>query len=446
MRDSAIYILKQDMEVERAGLSYAINITYTAGTPELAMRVANGFAEAYLDDQTDRQIETARRLSEWLRSRLDDLRAQGYDSSRRAEEQSAFRGTYDSFLQRYTEAVQQQSLPIAQAQVITAAVAPSSPSAPNAPLILAASVVLGVVLGVGRALAKDLLDRTIRTRKQLDHVTRAVCLGVLPRFRVPRGRAWLALPIGRRSKRLPSDNPQRHIVAAPQFSIAVNAPLSHFAETLRSVKVAADCVSPAPVNVLGVTSSLPKEGKTTVAANLARLVGQTTGGVLLIDADLRNPRLSRGLVPADTPGLIELVRGSIALADAVWMDPTADLHFLPVGGKRLSGSEILGSQSMHVLMNQLRAEYRFIVVDLPPVVPVVDVKAASHFIDAFAFVVEWGVATIDVVVDAIRESGIDGKIVGTVLNKVSASQLRKVDWHASSRATRSYFQPSRHTA
>jgi capsular exopolysaccharide synthesis family protein len=438
-------ILAGSMKAQRIGLSYAINVAYTNRYPNRAAQIANTFVDAYLDDDVNRRVDTAQKLTQWLRDRMAELRAQGFDNELGASEQSAFRLTYDQFIRRYAETLQQESPPMAQAAMISAAVAPSGPVWPKGLLIFAMALVLGTLCGLGAALVRDLLDRAMRTRQQLESVVHASCLGMLPEFRVRRRDRK------RRRSAEGSDQPHgaapRMFYAAPQDSVALTAPLSQFAETLRSVRIAAEGALDRPAKVLGVVSSFPKEGKTTLAVNLAQLAAQFER-VLLIDGDFRNPTLSSSLVPSGSLGLAQLVTNEIGLADVLWTEASSGLTFLPTGADagRADGSEILGSAWMKALTDQLRASFDFIIVDLPPVLPVVDVRAAGHFLDGFVFVVEWGKTTEEIVKRALRDGCPEGKIVGTLLNKVVASRLRRFERNTMSQAMRGYLQSYRHVA
>jgi Mrp family chromosome partitioning ATPase/capsular polysaccharide biosynthesis protein len=423
--DRAIAILTKNMEIDRVGLSYAITIAYASADPQQAARIANGIAEAYLQDQRNRQVDEARRLAEWLSARIKELRAQSLSPGLSAEEKSALRLTHDSFVQRHTEAIQQQSLPAAQARVVTKAVAPKLPTWPNSLLVMGAAIVLGGAFGVAAAVTRDLLDSKIRSRQQLASAIQAPFLGFLPRFRLGWGR----------SRRQPAEfDPEREdrprvFAVDPEASVSLTAPLSLFAETLRSIKVAADNLAEGPANVIGIVSSAPMEGKTTVAVNLARLVAGDFSNVLLVDADLRHPTLSRKLVPPAAPGLIQAVSDGVSVDGLLWSDPSTHLQFLPAGTETgiMNSGEILGSGRINSLIVELRTRFSFIVVDLPPLLPVVDVRAAATWFDGFVFVVEWGVTTADDVSRAAAEGAIEGKVIGTILNKVHLRQLRRYD-------------------
>ena len=213
----------------------------------------------------------------------------------------------------------------------------------------------------------------------------------------------------------------------------VNAPFSRFTEGIRSIKLAADLNGVVKSNrVIGLTSSLPNEGKSTVAVALAQLMSQVSARTILIDCDLRNPSLSRTLAPSAKSGLLEVIAGKASLEEVIWTEPSISMAFLPVVMKfRLAHSnEILGSAPMKKLFEQLRESYDYVVVDLPPLAPIVDVHAATHLVDSFVFVVEWGRTKIDIVEHALGHAqGVCDNLLGVVLNKVDMNVFGRYASH-----------------
>jgi capsular exopolysaccharide synthesis family protein len=182
--------------------------------------------------------------------------------------------------------------------------------------------------------------------------------------------------------------------------------------------------------IIGFTSSIPTEGKTTTAAALALLTGQAGQRVLLIDCDLRNPSLTRSLAPNADAGLVEVVRGEKSVEEVSWHCDVTGLTFLPavVGPDRWNTSEILASGATKQLFENLRANYDYVVVDLPPLAPIVDVRATSNLIDFYFLVVEWGATKIDVVKHTLKGAhSVLERMLGTVLNKTDFHQLVNYD-------------------
>jgi succinoglycan biosynthesis transport protein ExoP len=441
-RAAAVATLMANTTVGRVGLSYVIFVSYTSENPLEATRIADALSAAYIDDQLNAQFNIARRASDWLQASIEELRRQGDDANLTPQERSAVRATYDAFLQRYTQAVQQESLPVAEARVLTPA-SPGRKTAPNTLFILAGSLMFGGVLGLGIGLARDLLDRAVRTRQQVEQVTGAPFLGYLPTFDLG---GWTMRRIAKRARTMLHPE-SRQFAAGPAFSVVLTAPFSRFTETLRAVKVAADSNAVKPVNVLGVISSVPNEGKTTVSVNLARVIAQGGARVLLVDGDLRNPVLSRDLVPPKTPGLVQVLYGRAQPFDVIWTDHATPLHFLPAGADgKVSANDLLGSKAHQALIEAYRVRYNVIIFDLPAVLPVVDVRAAAHLFEGFVFVVEWGYTTEETLSQAFHVQGVEERVIGTVLTKVKLSSLKQFGDQLAQLPADKYLESYKHTA
>ena len=118
------------------------------------------------------------------------------------------------------------------------------------------------------------------------------------------------------------------------------------------------------------------------------------------------------------------------LADAIWTDPTTNMEFLPAGASVRSASEVLASDAAKSLFDKLQIEYDYVIVDLPPLIAGVDVRATSDLIDSYLLVVEWGATKIDAVQYALRDApGVHANIVGAVLNKVDMATIGRYDRH-----------------
>jgi succinoglycan biosynthesis transport protein ExoP len=184
-----------------------------------------------------------------------------------------------------------------------------------------------------------------------------------------------------------------------------------------------------PGKVTGIISALPREGKTTMSVNLGQLMASSGASVLLIDADLRNPTLSRNLTASADSGLLEVISGQERLEDAIWSDPTTGLGLLPAGRSAgvINTSEVLASTAMQTFLDRLRGEYDYILVDLPPVCAAVDVKAVSPFIDMFVMVIKWGETSPDAVLEALASIPNPQKIIGSVLAGANPSLLSRLE-------------------
>jgi exopolysaccharide transport family protein len=327
---------------------------------------------------------------------------------------NTYRGIYETFLSRFTQSVQQQSFPSTEARVVTAASAPHMPSSPKIALTLALATMCGLGLGVVSAFAREQMNRQVHTRAQLEKLLGTSCLAVLPMF--------------------PGKRPTLGKLRTTQDSGAFRqlsevAPFSATAEALRYIKVAID-LHPTGGKVIGIISALPGEGKTTVAAGFAAFVAKSGARTLLVDADLRNPSMTRTLGYSNAPSLLNMVADKSDFNGLVITDSKFKFDFLPSSTqiKPLNSSDILNSPTMKQMLKAAKSDYDYVLVDLPPVLPVVDVKAVAHLFDAFVLVVEWGSTSTDEILKAVRASPIlSERLLGAVLNKTDEAVMRRFE-------------------
>jgi succinoglycan biosynthesis transport protein ExoP len=339
----------------------------------------------------------------------------------------SYRTLYDSFLTRFVEATQQQSFPNTEARIITPAAA-GDKSEPRSATVLAFSLLAGLTFGVGAALVREQLDRAFRLPIQVENALGLECLGVLPAV----DSATATHKIAGMLERMPPPSGERPILRNLGIGRYVVAePFSRFAETLRGVKVSADTSTPTGhIKVIGAVSAVPAEGKSTVALNMAELIAQTGSRVLLLDGDLRNPTLTRLISPDAPAGLIEVLNGKVRLPDVTWTDPLTGMHFVPAVLQTAIAhtSGLISSSAMEKLLAAARDEYDYIVVDLPPMVPVVDARAAAHLMDGFLLVIEWGKTSPEVVTEAVQSADVvRERIIGAILNKANTNVLKRLE-------------------
>jgi polysaccharide biosynthesis transport protein len=336
-----------------------------------------------------------------------------------------YRALHDNFLQRYMESIQQQSFPITEARLITMASPPLKKSHPKRLLVLAISASLGAILGLGLGLLRDLSDRVFRTSSQVENLLQTDCLSVVPAVKGE---------ITRTASEREADEPRgpRTIVRDNSvFWAAIDAPFSRFAESIRAIKVAADLNNPGkPTKVIAITSSLPNEGKSTIAMALAQIIANSGRRAILVDCDLRNPALSRKLAPTAQAGVLEAAADGALLKEVLWMDHSTGLFFLPavIKTKFAHTSEVLAAIETKQLFESLNRVFDYVVIDLSPIAPVVDVRTVTHVVDGFVFVVEWGRTKIDVVEHALHEArGVYENLLGVILNKVDFQILGRYE-------------------
>ncbi|RWB23190.1 MULTISPECIES: polysaccharide biosynthesis tyrosine autokinase [Mesorhizobium] len=332
---------------------------------------------------------------------------------------------YQTFLGRYQEASQQQSFPVGKVRIISDANMPLAASSPRTIRVLALSLVLGLMLGAGFGGLNEFNERFFRTGEDVRDRVGLKFLGYLPT--IGGGKAKETKPDD-----LPADGKVTSLSAAERrarMRVSLDAPASMFAETLRNAKIAFDVVmEDKGSRVIGVISVLPGEGKSTVAANLAGLLAANGARTLLIDGDLRNPGLSRSLGMESEQGLMEAVVNGQTWQSVGKVDRQTKLAIIPavLRGQFSHTSELLGSAGMRRFIENARETFEYIIVDLPPLGPVVDAKAFAPLVDGFVLVTEWGRTPRAMVRSMLEsESYVADKIVGAVLNKVELKKLAK---------------------
>jgi len=388
-------------------------------------------AQAYTSDYAiakarENSLETS--LASTVAGSQSTNKAQGELRQLESAAQS-YRMLYDNFQQRYTDSVQQESFPMSEARIITRATPPLTRASPKPLLILAAGIIGGLIMSIGIGILREVADRVFRTSDQVETELNTECLALVPMMKsngtAPLVETEAAIAYNEDQKVVPLNTSLTKQI--------VDAPLSRFAESVRAIKVAADLSRLAkPNKVIGITSSLPNEGKSTIAACLAQLSAHTGASTILVDCDLRQPSLSRELVQNATVGIIDVITGMASLEDAVWTDPSTKLAFLPAVTKlRVTHtSEILASDALKQLFDRLRKSYDYIITDLSPLAPIVDVRMTGHLVDSYVFVVEWGKTKIDVVEHALDGArGVQENLLGVVLNKVELNKLVRYEGH-----------------
>lgn len=332
-------------------------------------------------------------------------------------ESDTYKALYETFLQRYQTAIQQQSFPINDARVITEGSPPVEASWPKKPLVLSLGMVLGLMTGFGLAFAREMRDRVFRTGEQVQDELGLEFLGLMP-----------ALQVQSHTPVRQAADPGLLGPISPLLTYALTSPLSGFAETLRATKVAADIALRAKApKIIGIVSVMPSEGKTTVSKNFASLVANLGARTLLVDADLRNPGMSRNLAPYAVDGLAELITGKKSLQEVVLVEKDSGLMIVPavVHRRTTNSSELLSSQAMRRLLASWGAAFDYIILDMPPIGPVIDVRAAADLVDAFVFVVEWGKTPRSLVRSTLEVEGeVREKCLGVLLNKVDQSKMK----------------------
>lgn len=241
-----------------------------------------------------------------------------------------------------------------RATTLTPAGRPTTASSPNVPLNLALGFVVGLLIGLGIALLRNILDTKVRSEQDVRALTDSPILGIIA---------------------FDDGVPSHPVILREDPRGAAAEAIRRLRTNLQFVGVAGQSRS------IVVSSSVPGEGKTTAAINLAVSLADAGAKVLLIDADLRRPAVDKYLGLEGRAGLTTVLIGKASLADVVQPYGDTALDILPAGQIPPNPSEILGSPAMNALLKATAATYDMVLIDSPPVLPVTDAAVLGRQVD-----------------------------------------------------------------
>ena len=318
---------------------------------------------------------------------------------------------FEDFLQRAKITEEQSTFEFREARIITPALPPGTPTYPRKIQYLTITLVIGLLLGVGGAVAKEILNAGFTTPKQVEET-----LGLA-----------LLSSIGRMEARdLMVDGTVVPITDYPRIK-----PLSRFSEAIRTLRSGIQMTDvDDPPKVIQLTSAAPGEGKTTIALSLAASAAASGLKVLVIDADLRHPSGSRLLGLSRDTGLVDLLVGQLDPRDVIRFHENGGYWFLAAGNKTQNPTDLLGSERMKSLVEGFKKTFDLVVIDTPPAGPVIDPVVVSHLCDKIVVIVRWASTAREMVKQCVDQLSGHRKIAGVVFNHVNERQAQKYGKHA----------------
>jgi len=423
LQSQSIKTLKD--EVSRISRREAeLSTKYGAKHPEmLKTRAELADAEAQLNSEVDRVVASLRNEYEVAADRersltrdLDELKQSQVGSKEASvilrelqREAATSKQLFESLLARYKQTTETQDLQLPDARIVERADVPLRPSGPKRKLIVMGATAGGLVLGLGIALLLELAAPGIARPEQAERVLDVEHLASLPAYAEGGG-------IGADLR-----NARMMLVE----------PRGMFAEAVRGLRREVDVRRQrnAPGLIL-IASSLPGEGKTAVASNLAHNYALSGVRTLLIDGDLRKARLTRTLLPTPPPSsLRDVLERGIDVELALLRDNATGLCCLPaVGSEPATGqaSELLASARLSDALARLKQHFDVIILDSAPLLPVIDTRILADHADQIVFVMSWRKTPKTIAKRALKCLGRnEHKIVGFVLNQVDPAEMRE---------------------
>ncbi|MFO7963168.1 MAG: polysaccharide biosynthesis tyrosine autokinase [Desulfobacterales bacterium] len=310
------------------------------------------------------------------------------------------RNMYELLVKRFKETSLTEEMKTGNIRVIDKAEVPRGPIKPKKKLNILLAVVIGLAGGVGLAFFLEYLDNTIKFPDEIKQFLQIPYLGHIPAYLMSRSGG--------------GPTPEKDLVV-------LDAPKSSVAESFRGIRTGIILSSPdtAP-KVLMVTSAGPTEGKTFTAANLAVVMAGAGSRVLLMDCDMRRPRLHKVFDIQRNTGISGIISGGCDIKDAIVAGKVENLDILTSGPLPPNPAELLGSKKMAELMAAVKSDYDRVIIDTPPVSAVTDSVVLSAMADAVALVVRTNETPRQLVKNGVEQlKSVNANIIGAVLNGVN---------------------------
>jgi succinoglycan biosynthesis transport protein ExoP len=383
--------------------------------------------QATVLSRSQQEVNAATENQAALQRRLDQEKSSAYNGNSKAVEYSlarreyeANRALYDGLQQRLQEAGIIAGLHSTNIRRIDPADAPDFPSSPRRSVNLMLGLLSGLGLGLLLSFFVEMLDTNIKTIYDIEERLGLPMLGVVPQV-------------------------DSKLLSPETFVRDATSPLpgawSRLAESYRSLRTTI-LLSRAgtPPQVILISSAKPSEGKTSITTLEAIVFALNGARVLLLDSDLRRPSVHLRFRISNKVGLTSVLTGKVSLQDAITSVPSVPtLHILPAGPIAPMPAELLGSLQMQRLVEGLRADYDFILIDTPPVLTVTDAAVLVSISDGVVLVLRYGQASRNVVARAseiLLRSG--AHLLGVVLNAVDLQSSDYAEYYG--RAYNDYYQ------
>jgi succinoglycan biosynthesis transport protein ExoP len=366
------------------------------------------------------------------------------DMQRRAD---STRNLYTKMLDKSNEEIERQSLPAINARIISNAIPPLSPSWPNKQFVVLMSLLAGVTVGVALAFLREQFEKFIWKAEDLEAAAQRTCLGMLPKLTFDRekmahfSKRWS-------SKELSvSEIPSRDFNASgfSEVTQMLDKQTGAVTEIMRNVQLATqfttDQSQATGAKVISFVSARPGEGKSITSCFLAKHLAKTGARVALIDCDFRRPSLTHWFLPGATTGFYELAtrighedQRSIAmdLASICRKTGQENLFFIPAKGANTSieNLNLVGSGQMHTLISYLKQIFDVVLIDLPPIMNIVDARVVANSIDSFILLAHWGKTDRGIVSKALhRAPEVYKKTVGSLLTLVDTEKASRYGYY-----------------
>ncbi len=347
-----------------------------------------------------------------LRAEIDRLKGEALELNQKEleynrleREKETNSRLYELVLRRLKETDISRLLQNNNVRILDRALVPEVPIMPRVPLNLAIGVLLGLVAGVALAFLREAIDSTVKTQEDVEEGLGMTFLGVIPTIKETREGPDKGVPLPEGETR------DLHVHEFPKSSVA---------ECCRTIRTNIFFMSPDKrMSRLLVTSAGPREGKTVTAVNIATVMSQSNSRVLIVDTDMRRPRVHRVFGLENEIGLSSLIIGEATYEDAIKRTPVPNLDVLMCGPIPPNPAELLHTERFHRILEELEERYDWIIFDSPPTIAVTDSMILSNLVDGVLLVVKGSQTSKELVRRAKEKlAGVNAPLLGCVLNDV----------------------------
>ena len=363
-------------------------------------RIITGIRNNY--ESSMRKEALLREAFEKQKSRVMEMKGKAIQYNILKREADTNKELYKGLLQRMKEAGVSAGIMANNIQVVDQAELPTNPYKPNKRRNLLLAAVVGLFLGVGLAFFFEYLDNTVKTLEEVEQLIRLPSLGMVPEISYER------------RKRLGRD------ASYPVELVTFGHPKSMLSEAYRNIRTSILLsFSEKPPKRIVISSPNPLEGKTTTVVNTAIALSQTGAQVIIIDFDMRKPRIHKIFNQENGAGLSNFLSGHGDLESIIKKSEIPNLYYIPSGPIPPNPSELIGSNLFKNMMETLGERFDHIVLDSPPVLGFADTVILSNAVDGVILVV-WGGKTPRETLHRAKEVlyQVNAKILGVVINRI----------------------------
>ncbi len=383
---------------------------------------------------TEAQYAALLRQEKDLRSALDTATQEALRLEQRAIEYNRLKRNFDR-LSKLSEQVggRERETSLAghlktnNVRILDLALVPTAAIAPNLTAAVGTSVLVALVLAFGLAFLLELLDSTVKTQDDVEHAAGLTFLGVIPTIQAGDSDAAPAVVPPALSDLIRRGSKDLYVLSHPRSSVA---------ECCRAIRTNLLFMSPdQPAKTLLITSAGPQEGKTTTAVNMAITLAGSGLRVLLVDTDLRRPRLHKAFgIPATSDGVSKAIVGDSDVLSMVRETGVPNLSLLPCGATPPNPAELLHAERFKHIVDELTKHYDRVIFDSPPVGAVTDASILSRLTSGTVLVAKGGQTSKDALVRARRLLTIASvNVLGCILNDLDLSKRGSYGYYYYSR-------------